>query len=230
MGYIKLSKKAFFHNLGAIVEKAGSISKVALVLKDNAYGHGLAEIAKLAKEYGIKRAVVRNIDEAKKIKEYFDYILILADLPDEKMDFNFSINQIEDLKKIPKNSKVELKIDTGMHRNGLMPFEIKDAFGIIKKRELLLEGVFTHFRSADELSSELFWQDKVFDEVKKEILKLSSEYNFKIPHFHSCNSAALFRFELMKFIIKFNMFKGNCWFFYDDFCISVFFDCSFLGA
>jgi len=198
MGWIKISKKSFFHNLDIITKRAGSTSKIALVLKDNAYGHGLLEIASLAKEYGIKRCVVRNIDEAKRIEKFFDYILILADIPQKLMDFNFAVNDLKDLRAFPKKSKIELKIDTGMHRSGILPSQIKEAFKIIKKRDLDLRGVFTHFRSADELSSELFWQDKIFDEVKKEVFKLCNEYNFNIPHFHSCNSAALFRFKKLK--------------------------------
>jgi len=192
MGYIKLSKKAFFHNLDIIAKKAKDISKVALVLKDNAYGHGLLEISSLANEYGVKKAVVRNIYEAKKIEKFFDYILVLADIPNELLDFNIAINRLEDLKKVPKNSKIELKIDTGMHRSGILPEQIKEAFIIIKKKNLKLNGIFTHFRSADELSSELFWQDKNWENIKKSVKDICKSYGFN-PHFHSANSATLFR-------------------------------------
>ncbi|SMC09020.1 alanine racemase [Nitratiruptor tergarcus] len=193
MAYIKLSKNAFFHNLELIAKKAGGNEKVAIVLKDNAYGHGLLEIAKLASEYGIKRAVVRNTAEAKEIENLFDYILILADAPQQKEKFHYTINSLEDLKRFPTGSHIELKIDTGMHRNGIVPDELEEAFKIIQKRALNLKGVFTHFRSADELSSELFWQERNFDEVKKRSLELVKRYELPKPLFHSCNSAALFR-------------------------------------
>ena len=55
MAKILLSKENLFYNLDVISKKAGSKEKVAVVLKDNAYGHGLVEIATLAKEFGIKR-------------------------------------------------------------------------------------------------------------------------------------------------------------------------------
>ncbi|BCD67501.1 alanine racemase [Nitratiruptor sp. YY09-18] len=193
MGYIKLSKSAFFHNLGLIIKRAGCKDKVAIVLKDNAYGHGLLEIAKLANEYGIKRAVVRNTAEAKEIENLFDYILILADAPQQKVKFHYTINSLEDLKKFPTGSNIELKVDTGMHRNGIVPDELEEAFTLIKKRGLNLKGIFTHFRSADELSSELFWQERIFDEVKRRSLELVKRYGLLQPLFHSCNSAALFR-------------------------------------
>ena len=59
MAYITLSKENFFYNLDKIAQKTGSKEKIALVLKDNAYGHGILEMAALAQEYGIKKAVVQ---------------------------------------------------------------------------------------------------------------------------------------------------------------------------
>jgi alanine racemase len=41
MAYIILNKNNFFNNLDIIANRTKSVDKVALVLKDNAYGHGL---------------------------------------------------------------------------------------------------------------------------------------------------------------------------------------------
>lgn len=185
MAYITLNKNNFFHNLDIIAEKTSSKDKIALVLKDNAYGHGLLEIAGMAKEYGITKAVVKDEDEANKIKDYFEYILILADFPRLCNDvFRYTINDINTIKKFPKNTKVELKIDTGMHRNGISLDEISLAKEKIKEQGLILEAVFTHHRSADTLTSEWFWQNEIFSQVKQE---------FENVRFHSANSASLFR-------------------------------------
>ncbi len=193
MAHIILDKQALFHNLDLIAKKAGGKEKVAIVLKDNAYGHGLREIAALAQEYGINKAVVRNFKEAQSISQYFPYILVLSDIPKEAMEFNFAINELVALQHFPKGSKVELKIDTGMHRNGIKMEEISEALEIIKKKSLNLAGVFTHFRSADELSSELFWQQSNWQEAKKKILQKCKALGFEKPRFHAANSAALFR-------------------------------------
>ncbi|MDF1882096.1 alanine racemase, partial [Sulfurimonas sp. MAG313] len=105
MSYITLNKSAFFNNLDIISKKTGDTDKIALVLKDNAYGHGLLEIASMAKEYGIKRAVVRGETEALEIKEYFDYILILS--PESSCrflhNFVYTINSLESIIKFPSN-------------------------------------------------------------------------------------------------------------------------------
>ena len=50
-----INKSNYFHNLQTIANHIGDKDKISVVLKDNAYGHGLLEIAKLAKEFGIKK-------------------------------------------------------------------------------------------------------------------------------------------------------------------------------
>ena len=197
MAKIILSKSNYFHNLKIISDHLGSVEKVAVVLKDNAYGHGLLEIAKLANEFGIKNAVVRTIAEATKIKAYFKEILILADtnLESYSHTFHIVINSLEDIERLPENTNVHLKVDTGMHRNGISPDSLEEAIYGIYRRRLNLCGVMTHYRSADELSCEFFWQRSVFRDIKKEVKKLCEKLFLTIPKFHSANSSALFRFK-----------------------------------
>jgi len=190
MAYITLNKNNFFNNLDIIAKQTKSKDKIALVLKDNAYGHGLLEIAQMAKEYGITKAVVRCEVEAQMVQEFFDYILVLADFPHAKNDkIRYTINDIYSIQKFPKNTKVELKVDTGMHRNGIRVDELQNALTKIKEQGLVLEAVFTHHRDADELSSEWFWQNENFSKVKKEVIASG----FSDIRFHSSNSASLFR-------------------------------------
>ena len=196
MAIIQLSRKAFFHNLDIIAQQTSSVDKIALVLKDNAYGHGLIEMASLAREYGITKAIVRTDVEADLISEYFDYILVLADKPNLAASHAvYTANSLDDIKNFPQNTKVALKFDTGMHRNGICFKLMEEAIHLTKEMGLILEDVFTHFRSADALSSEWFWQKKNFEMAKKSATDLAQKYGFKIPRFHSCNSAGLFRYE-----------------------------------
>jgi len=188
MAIIKISKKNLFYNLNQLTLKSGSKSKISAVLKDNAYGHGIELMAKLLSEYGIKEAVVVNNHEAETIKNYFENILILNDTPKNIRNFSYAITSIDALKKVEKNIKIELKVDTGMHRNGILMCQLQEAIEIIQQKGLNLFGLFTHYRSADELSSEFAWQKSNFEWVKKQILNA----NLK-PRFHSHNSASLLR-------------------------------------
>ncbi len=194
MAYITLNKNNFFNNLDIIASRTKGKDKIAIVLKDNAYGHGLLEMASLSYEYGVKKAVVRTQSEAQIIEEFFEYILVLSDIPNKPSSkMRYTINNINSISKFPKNTLVELKVDTGMHRNGIAMHELHDAFIQIKKAGLILEAVFTHHRSADELTSEWFWQNDNFKKVKVEAKYLAEEFGFASLRFHSANSASLFR-------------------------------------
>ena len=195
MSKILINKKNYFHNLDIICKQAGSKEKIAVVLKDNAYGHGLLEIASLAQEYGIKKAVVKNLKEALEIKENFEEILILADkdIHTYSHTFHIVINSCDEIYKLPKNTNVHLKVDTGMHRNGIPKNKLKECILGLCKQNLNLTGIMTHHRSADKLSCEYFWQSREFRALKKEVKKLCEELSLPLPKFHSSNSSALFR-------------------------------------
>jgi len=187
---IRLDRSALHHNFRLIHQR--SQGRFAAVLKDNAYGHGLTLIAQELARLGVERAVVRNRHEALQIASLFPWILVLADHP-RADGFHYAINELATLRHAPRRSRVQLKIDTGMHRNGLIPEELEQAFKLVKERGLLLTGVFTHFRSADELGSDLFWQRERWRQVKERLFKLIARYHLPPPTFHSANSAALFR-------------------------------------
>ena len=194
MSYIIINKSNFFHNLKLISKQIGGIEKLFVVLKDNAYGHGLEEMAELSREFGAKRCAVKTVKEALITQKYLPYTLVLSDIPIQKLNnIGITINHLSSIKKIPSDSLVELKVDTGMHRNGIKPDELESALKLIKDKKLILKGVFTHFRSADELTSEYFWQRENFKEIKKRVKEICKRENLPQPYFHSHNSAAIFR-------------------------------------
>jgi alanine racemase len=196
MSYILLHKDNLHTNLKLLGKKAGGKEKIFAVLKDNAYGHGLEIFAKEVANFGLKRAVVRDTNEATKIKNLFDEILILSE-KDKNIkpvkNHIFAINSIDSLKNVPKKTIVALKVDTGMHRNGIHIKELDSACKLISENNLNLHSIFTHFRTADELGSEFFWQKENFLHVKMKYNELKHKYKLKDTFFHSCNSSALIR-------------------------------------
>ena len=189
MATIKISKNNLYHNLNQLALKSGSKSKIAAVLKDNAYGHGIELMAQLVSKWGIEQAVAINNQEADKVATLFKNTLVLNDTPTLHPKLSYAITEIEALKKAPKGAKLELKVDTGMHRNGIAISELKESLEIVKTKSLNLYGIFTHYRSADEFSSEFAWQKANFEEVKS----IVRESGFKKVRFHSHNSASLLR-------------------------------------
>ena len=196
MPYIKINKNNYKDNIKALCKKAGGKDKLMVVLKDNAYGHDLKTMAKLSASFGVKKSAVKNIQEAKEINSLFEETLILADHPPlKKQDDNISyaVHSIEGLKKFPLQSSLHVNVDSGMHRNGIMYDEIEEAIEIIVKNGHHLKGFFTHFRSADELSCEQYWQEENYKKAVKKVEELIKKHDIKRPNFHSCNSAALLR-------------------------------------
>ncbi len=152
----------------------------APVLKSNAYGHGLKEVAKILDKEKLPFFVVDSLFEARflkynKIKT--DILIIGFTLFKNIENYNsknfiFTITSLEELKilseKINKSLRIHLKVDTGMRRQGILFSEINEAISLIKKNQnLILEGVCSHFASADEEDKTFtnkqikIWQDTV---------------------------------------------------------------------
>ncbi len=195
MAKILLNKSNFFHNLEICSKQAGGKSKIAIVLKDNAYGHGLIEISKMAQEFGITKAVVRTVKEAQKIENFFEQILILAETQNKTWAhrFHVTVNCLEDIDRIGAGALIAIKVDTGMHRNGIKQNELEACIYGAFKKGLNIKSIFTHHRSADVLSSEYFWQNHKFTMIKEDVKKICAKLNLPKISFHSCNSSALFR-------------------------------------
>lgn len=193
MGTIKLSREALKHNLDIIAHQVGGKDKIAVVLKDNAYGHVAVLIAQAASRYGVKHAVVRLEREALEIAEYFDSVLILGEIATcTHPKLSYALNSLEEIASYPKGTRIELKIDTGMHRNGIAPQQIEEAFAKMAEQGLVCVGMMSHFRAADTLSSEWYWQRRTFDTLKPTALRLAEQYGWKL-RFHISNSAGTFR-------------------------------------
>ena len=194
MAYCLINKSNYFYNLSKIEQKIDK-DKIAVVIKNNAYGHGLHQIAGLASEYGIKHAVVNNLAEAQLIFNLFQTVIVLQEIPTEKVEENIiiTINSIDSIKKIAAGTKVELKIDTGMHRNGICIEDIESALDLIIENKLNLNGIFTHFSSAYVEDDSLSSQKDLFDKVREDIVN-DSRFDDNI-RFHCCASSSLFRVD-----------------------------------
>ncbi|TKX32352.1 alanine racemase [Campylobacter aviculae] len=194
MSLIKINQKAYENNLKKIITRIGNPSKLICVFKDNAYGHGAKILAPIARLLGIDFIAVKNEKEAYELENFFKNILILSHRPhgNENPKFIYALNEISKIQEYKSGTQIHLKIDTGMHRNGICIEEIENAFLKIDKLKLNLKGVFTHFSSADELDASFFIQKEKFFQVKTLARK-----NYDGLACHSYNSAALFRAQEM---------------------------------
>jgi alanine racemase len=188
MSTIYLHKKNLFDNLNKISKTNPNI---LCVIKDNAYGHSIFSISKILKEYGIKKVCVKNLQEAEIVKNIFEEVIIFYPHTGRgAKNFSYCINSISQLKK-NRHPYIHLKIDTGMHRNGIEVKNIQKALEIVKEKEFEIRGVFTHLCCAESDEEYTLMQYEKFKSIKKQILEFVNKYNLKKPYFHIANSKGL---------------------------------------
>lgn len=161
---ITLSRSALLNNLNEF-RKLAPGGQVAPVLKSNAYGHGQDLIARLLENEKVPFIVIDSYFEAQAIRNngIRTPLLIIGYSTPESIatnnlkDTSFTITSLDTLKSLLpllKNAsgkiKIHLKIDTGMHRQGILPNEQNEVTEIIKKSpNLILDGICSHFADAD---------------------------------------------------------------------------------
>ena len=135
---------------------------IAPVLKSNAYGHGLREVASVLDSVHAPFFAVDSFYEALVLRRagVKTPILIIGytreDLIRRKTLRNvaFTVADLHVLSELAVSLKrpqrIHLKVDTGMHRQGVMPHEVPIALDCFKKNpNLILEGVYSHLSDAD---------------------------------------------------------------------------------
>lgn len=158
-------------NLGSIRRNIQRIAKITqkpvmAVVKANAYGHGLFEVAKAAEQAGIARLCVARLEEAVALRDAGIQapILVLGytsplDVP-KAMQRSISLAlfnaelapQYEEAARHAEGKlNVHIKVDTGMGRLGIFPDgAVEFVAQVARMQSINIEGLFTHFASADE--------------------------------------------------------------------------------
>ena len=182
-------------------------AKLFAVVKADAYGHGAVMIAPVLLASGVDFLGVSSIDEGMQLREAkIDApILVLGAVPVWSFDWaatnNISVSVFSDehieacrltYEKTKIKPKVHVKIDTGMNRIGVRP---EQAIEFIKKVQncdfVSLEGIFTHFASAEEV--------ELTAEQYEKFNKIVSVVNTDGLLIHCCNTAAVITYKNMNY-------------------------------
>ena len=174
--WAEIDLDAITHNVKQIKDLHPT-KEIFAVVKANGYGHGDAEVSKVAIEAGVSCLAVSGLDEALRLRnsgiEVPILVLGMTRLKDVPLaaENNISLTAhdemwIEHLVSLPLTTpvKVHLKIDSGMHRLGLMTEEqVQKNFNILKTAPMVeVEGVFTHMATADSDKEYLGHQIETF--------------------------------------------------------------------
>lgn len=166
---IEVELNSIAWNLSQIRKCVGN-RPVMAVIKGNAYGHGLVEVARFLEKQNVHFFAVGNFQEAIKLRENNIRIPILnlGPFPLNRAEQIVSKNISQSIytddmaalaraaARLNKKAKVHLKIDTGLGRVGVPYFQ---ALPFIKKvaalKKIAIEGIFTTFT-----------EDKEFDKIQ----------------------------------------------------------------
>lgn len=156
------------HNLTTmrkLVNTDGPV-KVLGVVKANAYGHGMLEVAKRLEQEGIDFIGVADLEEAKTLRSAGIGSRILAWLHDPTDDFVFAVKHDVDVavssadqllritkasENVDKPARIHIKVDTGLGRNGVTLHDLDDLLAKVKNAvdqgKVISSGIFSHLSS-----------------------------------------------------------------------------------
>lgn len=199
--WIEIRLDRLHANLKRLEEHAGPFAQVMAVIKANAYGHGLLEIAKQleGKVSYLGVASPREVHELKERRVETPILLFgrlfAADIPAVLTDgVALTVSSFEEAQEVSQISHalgrktlLHVKVDTGMGRLGI-PFK-RAAFEIEKMAGLSsieLEGIYTHFPTAEKDDGFSEKQLLDFSSLLQALEKKGIVFRFR----HAANSAA----------------------------------------
>jgi len=164
LSYIEISKDNLIHNIKQFRGLLNKNTKIAAVIKANAYGHGDTEIAKISSQY-VDYFQVDSIEEAERVRKVskksiliFGYtnedgikraIKIGAVLSAFDLIHILKINHIAGVSKT--KVKVHLAIDSYLGREGIMTSQVENIIKEIKNlHNIILDGIYSHFANIED--------------------------------------------------------------------------------
>lgn len=201
----EIDLQAFRHNFQNLRNYISPQTRIMAVVKADAYGHGALPCAREAVECGADYLGAGVIEEGIEFRQsgLDTPILILGSIfPDEAEDLvrhdlativcTLPLAQAlaKEAKKQNKTASVHIKVDTGMNRLGVTPENFPELLNqILNLPNLKIEGVSTHFASADD-------EDLSITQAQLRKFQAALAY-FKqgdSPLIHCSNTSALFKY------------------------------------
>ncbi|HHX60952.1 MAG TPA: alanine racemase [Epulopiscium sp.] len=201
----KIDVDAITHNYKEIKKSIPRYTGIMAVVKADAYGHGAVEIAKILQREEVDYLAVAITMEGAQLRDVgittpilvLGYtpaasvgVLIENDLTQTIFSYEMAKYISYEASKLEKKVKIHIKVDTGMGRIGFLPHptSIEEIVEINKLPNIEIEGIYTHFSSADE-------EDRTYTKKQNSIfngfLKELEQVGIEVPIVHAANSAAI---------------------------------------
>ncbi len=204
--WAEIDLEAIRRNIRAYRRHVGPGVGVIAVVKANAYGHGAVPVARAALEAGASMLAVHRLNEGIELRQAgIDAPVLLMGytppggaelvarwrLTPSLMTAEFALALSAQAGLVGWTAPVHVKVDTGMSRYGLLPEETLAFLQyLISLPNIRLEGLFTHFATADSLDQT--WVRRQL-EAFKGVAAAAGAAGIEIPLLHAANSAAAMR-------------------------------------
>lgn len=201
--WIEIDSSILANNVSIIRENLPDDVTLMAVVKADAYGHGAVMAARTAVFNGAEYLAVASLAEALELRDagLEAPILILSYTPSEAVpqalrhNLTVTVFDLEQAKQYDRASrgidgklKYHVKIDTGMGRLGLFPDDAIQVFRHLSTlNNLELEGIYTHFSSAENNPDYTAEQVELFRQVVRPLR--ASGFQFK--YIHASNSPGM---------------------------------------
>ena len=195
--YASVDLNSIKKNILNVKKHIGQSVDVIAVVKANAYGHGDMEIAETALQAGAGMLAVATPDEAVRLRDngIESPVLVIGASPPSfakeasERDITLTVfrnDWIEHIPAIPKKLKVHIKIDSGMGRLGARTeSELRKLIQTADQHASLeIDGVFTHFATADEMD------DTHYNHQLETFKTMLEQFQERPRCIHAANSAA----------------------------------------
>lgn len=189
-------------NVSLVRHRVGDRRLLGMV-KANAYGHGMVEVARVLLASGVDVLGVAFVDEALVLRRNGIAAPIMVLTPTEFHEAATvvehglevvicDIQQARRLSAVARSSgriDAHVYIDTGMHREGFLPHDAVDSILALKDLEgLHCKGICTHFATADDVNSGF-----VAEQVERfvEVLESCTAAGMTFSYVHAANTGGI---------------------------------------
>lgn len=197
---VEISSQNLLFNLQQFRKRIGPKVKLMAVVKANAYGHGVNQVAQIVAKNGVDWFGVNNLKEGLEIRRLginlpvliLGYVPLTALKTAVENNLSLGVCNRETVENLPAEAKIHLKIETGINRQGIKLVEILDFVSLCQKKAIKIEGVYTHYANIEDTidSSFAFAQLAKF----KKVLAVLKKAKIKIHLRHTACSAAVILF------------------------------------
>jgi len=201
--YLEVDLEVLAANYRAIAAHVAP-ARVMPILKANAYGHGLVEVAQKLETIGAPYVGVAYLEEGIRLRQCGVRmpVLVLGGIVGSQIprfleyDLTLTASSVDKLRAIDEHAAalgrpatVHLKIDTGMERIGVHWYSAEALLeASLKCRHARVEGIFTHFANADGLD---LTHARLQLERFHEVLRFYEARSLPAPMRHAANSGAI---------------------------------------